>query len=457
MRAPLRELLLLAWPVVVSRATQTVVGLADALMVAHLGPTALAATTTGALDSFVVLMLPLGTTFIVGSFAAQLVGRGDPEGARRYALYGLLVAVITQLVALAMAPALDSVFDVFTVRPGNRLGLVDYEPEMRREMLSYMRWRFLGMGPALGLEALASYYGGLGRTRVPMLANVGAMVLNVALNYALIDGRLGAPALGVDGAAIASSLSTSIAFGGLFVYFARGGAWPRFVPSELWRTLRFGLPSGMNWFLEFLAFVYFANVVVADLGTRQLAALNAVMQLNSVSFMPAFGLATAGSILVGQAIGADRRDDVPSLVRLTFTVAAAWQALVGLAYVAFPAVLFSPFASEPESREALMGIGVRMLALSAGWQLFDSAATVLSEALRAAGDTLWPLLVRIAIAWLFFVPGTQLTVSDGGAWPGEVIAVAWLVAYLALLAVALYLRFRSGRWRALELVEPSAS
>lgn len=455
MRENLKALLLLAWPIVVSRSTQTVVGLADALMVAHLGPTALAATTTGAMNTFLVLILPMGTTFIVGSFVAQLVGRGDESGARRFGLYGLLIALVTGIVGIAVAPILTPLFDLFTVREGNPIGILDYEPGMRAQMISYLGWRLLGAGPAIGLEALASFYGGLGKTRVPMIANVAAMVLNVVFNYALIDGHLGAPALGVDGAAIASALSTTAAFAGLLVYFVRGGAWPKFIARELVRTLRFGLPSGLNWFLEFLAFAYFTNVVVVGLGTTEIAALNAVFQINSVSFMPAFGLASAGAILVGQSIGAGKKDDVPRHVRLTFAVGATWQVLVGLVYLFIPAVLFSPFAPEPTSRAALMEIGVRMLMLSAAWQLFDSAATVLGEVLRAAGDTLWPLWARIAIAWLVFVPGTTLTVTDTGPIPGDVIAVGWMVLYLAILALTLFLRYRSGKWRALELVEPS--
>lgn len=453
--ASLRTLLLLAWPIVISRATQTVVGLADALMVAHLGPTSLAATTTGALDTFLVLILPMGTIFIVGSFAAQLVGKDDALGARRFAVYGLAIAALTQAVGLAFVPVLEPLFDAFAVREGNPLGLLDYEPEMRAQMLSYLGYRLLGAGPAIGLEALGAYYGGVGRTRVPMVANLVAMGLNVLLNYALIDGHLGAPRLGVDGAAIASAISTTVAFLGLFVFFVRGGAWPSFRFPELVRTLRFGLPSGLNWFLEFLAFAYFANVVVVGLGTAQLAALNAVMQINSVSFMPAFGVASAGAILVGQAIGASRRDEVPGLVKLTFGVSATWQVLVGALYLLIPSLLFSPFAAEAESRAELLTIGVRMLMLSAGWQLFDAAATVLSEALRAAGDTLWPLVFRIAIAWLVFVPGTTFFVVEDGPLAGDVLAVLWLVLYMALLALALFLRFRSGRWRALELVEPS--
>jgi len=132
-----------------------------------------------------------------------------------------------------------------------------------------------------------------------MVASVLAMLLNVLGNWLLIGGELGCPALGVKGAALASSCppaspscSCSAGFGGATAAAAaaRGEAhW-----HELWRTLWFGIPSGLNWFFEFLAFSFFVNVVVAGLGTTALAALMAVFQVNGVAFMPAFGIASAG-------------------------------------------------------------------------------------------------------------------------------------------------------------------
>jgi MATE family multidrug resistance protein len=440
-RPSVGDLLILAWPVIVSRATQTVVGLADALMVAHLGASALAATTTGATNTFLVLILPMGTVFIVQSFASQLFGKGDLPGARRFAIYGLMIAGATQVIAMASIPLIGSV-----------LGLFPYEADVHTQMTAYLTWRLLSAGAAIGLEGLGAYYGGIGRTWVPMIANVFAMGFNVALNWVLIDGHLGAPALGVTGAAIASAISTTLAFIGLLVYFRTGGRVPRAKLSELWRVLRFGIPNGLNWFFEFAAFSIFINVVVAGLGTASLAAMMAVMQINSVSFMPAFGLASAGAILVGQAIGRGDKDDVPRVVKITWLTGTTYQCIVGVAYVAIPAILFAPFATEASSRVELLAIGIRLLMLSAAWQVFDSAAMVVGEALRAAGDTVWPLAFRLALAWLVFVPGSWLAVTTFEG--GDVAAMLSLVAYLAVLALLLFLRFRSGRWRALELTEP---
>lgn len=445
-RAPatLRTLLSLAWPVIVSRASQTVVSLSDALMVAPLGAGALAATATGATNAFTLLILAMGITFIVSSFSAQLFGRGDVAGARRYGWYGLAVALATEVLCLATIPWL-----------GSALELLPYEPQVSSLMATYMRVRLLSGGAAIGIEALANYYGGLGRTRPGMVVNLVAMALNVALNWVLIFGHLGAPALGVEGAALASTLATAAAFLGFLVYFLRdapAGTRVSLRRAELVRMLRFGLPSGLNWFFEFLAFIFFINVVVAGLGTPALAAMNSIFALNSVSFMPAFGITSAGAILVGQAIGAGAKDEVPGVVWLTARTSGAWQGFVGLVYLAMPAVLMIPFA-KGEHAARVTEIGVRMLMVSAAWQVFDATSMALAESLRAAGDTLYPLVARLIIAWAVFVPGSYFTVTKFGG--GDVGAMLWLVAYLAVLAGVLYWRFRGGAWRHVELVEPA--
>lgn len=438
----LRTLLALAWPIIVSRASQTIVGLSDTLMVAHLGAASLAATATGSMNAFTLFILPMGITFIVSSFSAQLFGQGDLAGARRYGWYGLLVALGTAVAALASWPFVDAA-----------LGLFSYTDEVRRLMGSYIRVRLLSGGAAIGVEALANYYGGLGRTRPGMTANLVAMVLNVGGNWLLIDGRLGLPALGVVGAAWASTLATSVAFLGFFGWFlldAVPGARATPRVGEFLRMLRFGIPSGFNWLFEFAAFVFFANVVVAGLGTATLAAMNAVMSLNSASFMPAFGLASAGAILVGQAIGAGRKDEVPGVVRLTAATAASWQGLVGLLCLLAPGLLIAPFATGEGGAEVAR-VGAGMLMISAAWQLFDAVGMTVAEALRGAGDTLFPMVARVLIAWVLFVPGSYLSVRSFG-W-GYQGATTWLVAYLAVLALAVFLRFRTGAWRRVELVD----
>jgi MATE family multidrug resistance protein len=458
--ATFRTLILLAWPVVIARATQSLVGLADSLFVAPLGEAQLAATTTGALDSFALMILPFGVAFIVQSFAAQLAGKGRAADARRYAWYGLAIAGVTLIASLLAQPFVPMAVDA-----------LDADPEVRGFMTTYIQLRLLSMGAAVGIEVLGNWYAGLGNTRMQLWTGVFVMVSNVGLDWLLITGNLGAPAWGVAGAAIASSIATWLGFLGLAWCFHAGvGGAPRATGklglrwSELRRLVRFGLPNGINWFLEFAAFLFFINIVVVDLGTSSLAALNVVIQINSVSFMPAFGIASAGAILAGQTIGAGRHDDVPHIVRLTMRTTAVWMVGVGLLYLVAPAQLiglfepdvrlFDPGSASGISEETLLAVGIVMLQISAAWQLFDACAMTLSEALRSAGDTTWPMLARLGLAWVLFVPGSVIAVMvlDGGA----VAAMVCLAAYLAALAGALAWRFQGGAWRKIDLtgVEP---
>lgn len=437
----MKELLLLAWPIVISRSTQVVVGMADAVMTAHLGESSMAATTAGSLNAVAALIFPMGVVFIVSSFASQYAGRGDLPSARRYGWYGLGVAALSQALMLPVILALPWM-----------LGLLDYTAEVRSVMTMYMAIRLLSTGFAVGIEALGNYYGGLGNTAIAMRASLIAMALNLLLNYLLIEGRWGFPEMGVRGAAIGSVLGTLGGFLYLLAAFLRDGKAverSKLKLAEFLRMLRFGVPTGLNWAFEFYAFIAFINVVVAGLGTSSLAAMMAVIQINSVAFMPAFGLASAGAILVGQNIGAGKKDDVPALVRLTFIATSCWMGLAALAYLAAPGLLLQPFIS-PDNDGTFMRVGVTMLMMSAAWQAFDAAGMTLTESLRAAGDTSFPMWTRCLLAWGFFLPGSWIAVRGYGG--GEFSAMLFLLGYLALLAIALYARFRGGAWRRIVLV-----
>jgi MATE family multidrug resistance protein len=438
----LRKLLDLAWPIVLARATQSVIGFSDALMVAPLGEAPLAAATTGALNTFALIMLPMGTVFIVQSFSAQLRGRGNLAGAARYGWYGLAIALAAAVVAAIAIPF---------VAPA--LGAFSFEPEVHGLMSSYVSIRLLSVGAAVGSEALGNWYGGLGNTRPAMVASVVAMFVNIAGNYLLIEPRFGLPGYGVTGAACASVFASWVGFLVIAVPFfrdARARQPGRLRLAELGRVFRFGLPNGVNWFLEFAAFVLFINVVVGHLGTTVLAAMNVVLQVNSVSFMPAFGLSSAGAILVGEAIGRRAHHEVWPIVKLTGTVASAWMLSAGLVYLVAPGPVISLFQPRGVPAEALVAAGATMLRLAALWQLFDALALTLGEALRAAGDTAWCMAARIVLAWVVFMPAASIAVVVLGGGVGTVMAS--MIIYVALLSGVFALRFASGRWREIDLV-----
>jgi MATE family multidrug resistance protein len=182
------------------------------------------------------------------------------------------------------------------------------------------------------------------------------------------------------------------------------------------------------------------------------AALNVVIAINSIAFMPAFGLASAGAILAGQAIGADNRDAVWPNVKLTLACTITWMVAIAAAYLLVPEHVLGWFAPGGPESDQLVSLGSSMLAISALWQVFDATGMTMSETLRAAGDTAWTAGARVVLAWAVFAPGSYLVVrvAHGGA----LGAMLCLVGYLALLATALSWRFRSGAWRRIELIEP---
>jgi MATE family multidrug resistance protein len=197
-------------------------------------------------------------------------------------------------------------------------------------------------------------------------------------------------------------------------------------------------------------------MVVTHLGTTALAAFNVMIQFNSISFLPAFGLASAGAVLVGEAIGRRALHEVARFVRMTAAVAGIWMFSVGVVNLVFPEQLMSLFAyGEGQQSTEFLRLGAAMLMLSSIWQLFDALGLTLSEALRAAGDTTWCMVARIILAWCFFVPGAWLAVIvyEGGV---NALMVA-LVGYIGLLAVVLCFRFLAGGWKKIELVGSEAN
>lgn len=442
--SPLRQLLTLAWPVIVARSAQAVIGFSDTLMTSPLGEEAIAATTSGAMNVFALAILPMGCVFIVQSFAAQLTAKGELKAMWRYAHYALLIALISGGLGVLLSSFVPAMLEY-----------LPHEPGVRGPMGEYMSLRLWAVGGIVAIEAIGNWYGGRENTGLHMKASLIAMVLNVALNYLLIQGRFGAPALGVQGAATASVISTYCGLAFLLLTFIRDR---RETPDmgalrfdEFKRMIRFGLPNGLNWFLEFAAFVFFLNVVVADLGTVPLAAMMIVFHINSVSFMPAFGLSSAGAILSGQAIGRGDHDAVPAIAKLTAKVAATWQMTVGLVYFIFPSYMLGMFAPPTEKGAALVLLGTAMLRISVAWQLFDAIGMVLGETLRSAGDTQWCMWARLAIAWLLFAPMSYLAVDWSGGDP--LVAITCMVVYLAVLSGVMVFRFRSGAWRTIELTE----
>ncbi len=437
-----REVADLAYPIVLTQLSYTVMGLVDSAFVGRLGATELGALGFGGIWLWTAFCVFYGCASGVQTFVSQAHGAGRSLDCGRW----------TWQAAWAVVPAAALALSLLTYLGAEPLlRLLGPSPELQRHVLAYVRMRPPGLtGVALWM-VLASFFRGLGDTRTPLRATLAANGVNAVLDWALVFGHLGLPRLGIAGAGLATSIAEWIGALWLAVAFLsrpldREYATRPVAPRrrEIARFLRTGAPIGGQWLLDMSAFALF-NTLIARMGDRSMAASQAMLSLLSLSFMQAIGVGLAAATLVGRYKGAGDPASAErayrSALRLGFVLAAA----VATLFVATPGLLLRIYTDDA----ALIELGRPLLALGAAFQLFDAIGIIAGGTLRGAGDTRWPFLVQTTLAWTLRLPlAWTLAVALGGgvlgAWFGE-------CGYVIALGSALTLRFRSGAWRTVRI------
>ena len=212
--------------------------------------------------------------------------------------------------------------------------------------------------------------------------------------------------------------------------------------------LRLGIPTGFQLSCDILAWSVFMLVIIARFGTPALSANAFAFTYMHVGFMPALGVGSAVTALVGKYIGMGRPDIAERRAHLGFVVVAIYMLVCGLCFFLFRHDLIRLFSNDPE----VLRIGAVILTFVAAYQIFDAMFVVYSSALRGAGDTLVPTLVQITLVWTIVVGGGALAVRYA---PAYGVSGPWTVAsfFGALLGIYLLLRFRRGRWKSIRLHE----
>jgi len=437
----LREVALLAYPLVLTQMSITAMAVVDSAIVGRLGAAPLGAVGLGGMWIWTLASFFVGTSMAVQTFVAQLHGAGRGRECGAWSWQGLA--------SLAPLAALASVL-VFVGADAIMVVLAPTE-SIAPLATGYMRARALGIVGITAAVTMSSFFRGLGDARTPLYATLTANVLNLVLDYGLVFGELGMPRLGVVGAGLATAIAEWVYFLFLAVIFLR----PRLARSfdtrpqrpawkeikRLWYT---GGPIGGQWVLEMLSFAVFTTLV-ARMGDAAMAASHAYVQLLSLSFMQATGISTATATLVGRYIGAQRYDFVARSFRSSIGLAAALGCLIAALFVGVPRTLLRIFTDDP----AVLEIGIPLLLVGAGYQFMDAMAIVTDGALRGAGDTRWPFVIRCVLSWVVFLPAAWLLAFPlrgglTGAWLGGLV-------YIALLAALLYGRFRSGAWKGIRI------
>lgn len=432
----LRRTWALAWPVIIAFSIESIVGLADALMVGRLGPTAAAAVGVGVhiLSAVNVAMFAVG----VGALAvvARHVGAGETREAEQVLRQAIVAAIA--LAALVAAPVMcwaEPLLHVFRV-----------EPAVVETATRFVRLIMLGVPADAVVFVIASSLRAAGDTRTPLAIGMVVGVTNVAVAWVLIFGRFGFPALGVEGAALGTVVAFSLGALAGAVLLARGGLalrvrWPgtRIEPRTIARILRVGYPAAIEHLVMQVGFLSYM-VFAARYGTAGVAAYFIGVRILALSFLPGFGFGAAAGTLVGQALGARRPDDAARSGWEATALAIAFMTAGGVVLFAAARPIAQLFVDDPAVIEASVAF-IRVLAAAQPLMAIDFT---LGGALRGAGDTRFPLVVALLAFYgcrlgSSYVITFALQLGLGWLW------LTLVLDYLVRCVMKVW-RFRSGAW-----------
>lgn len=445
------EVLRISLPLVISMGSYTVMLFTDRLFLGRYSLDALAAATPSGLLAFMFLCFFSGVVGLTNTFVAQYIGANAPRRVGSALWQAIYFALGAGAVLAALAPVGDPIFR-----------LAGHAPEIRRLEAIYFSILMLGSLFPLLSTGIESFYSGRGLTRTIMAINLIGMTVNVPLNYALINGRLGLPELGIAGSAIATVASNALVLALFIGTIFRKKNEAAFGVRSQWafdrglfaRLLKFGVPAGLQFFVDMFTFSFFI-LMIGRLGRDELAATNLAFALNSLCFMPMIGFSIALSTLVGQAIGRGRPEDGVTATRSALHLTNAYMWTVAAIFVLWPIPLCNIFQSagqDPAEFAAVRKMAVVLLRFVALYSIFDALNIIYSGTLKGAGDTKFIGWTVLVLGLLVIVAPVYLAVVKFHA--GLFTAWSFATAYVCLLALIFYARYRLGRWKTMRVIEP---
>jgi len=443
-----REVLRVAAPLIVSSLSWTVMTFIDRMMLNWVSGTVMSAAFSSSVVWFAMICLPMGLCMYANTFVAQYHGAGQHARIGLSMWQAVWIAIGFSPLVIAAAPLAPAFFSLAKHGPAAYALEVQY--------FQIICWAAPGLLISL---AGASFYGGRGETWVMMWVDASAAVLNVVLDYLWIFGYAGFPAWGLAGAAWATVVSFSAK---AVVYLllpmqrkhrAKYGTLSglRIDWELLRRMLYYGGPAGLQMLLDVTGFTVFI-LLVGRLGALERDATTMAFSISSVAFMPIWGLSNAVSILVGQHLGEDR-DKLAA--RCTYTglkMAWVYMGAMSLLYLFAPGLFLHGFAAgSVVEAAAAAALAVTLLKFVAAYNLLDATFMVFVSAIKGAGDTVFVLRVSLVLAALL----ASLSWLSIEVWKLGVYGCwALITAWVWIAAVAFFLRFRQGKWRAMRVIEP---
>ncbi|MGH7656816.1 MAG: MATE family efflux transporter, partial [Gemmatimonadales bacterium] len=412
----LRQTMRLAGPVAFVQVGMMAMGVVDTIMVGHVSAADLASVALGNLYFFGAAVFGMGVVLGLDPVMAQAVGARDDlavsRGLQRGILLSALLAVPASLLLLTAAPVLRLLQQPADVVPVAAL---------------YARVCIPGIFPFLAFMVLRQSLQAMHRMAPIVITIIAANLLNVGLDWILVFGHLGLPAMGAGGAAWATTLSRWF----MAVLLLAVG-WPRLrhhlLPprpralelAPLIRMLRLGAPIGVQVQLEYSAFAII-GLLMGWLGVRELASHQVALNLASLTFMVPLGVGAAGAVLVGNAVGRQDAAGARRYVGSALLCGTAAMAVSACIFILIPGPLAEIYSSQP----GVIALASILIPIAGIFQVFDGIQVVSAGVLRGAGDTRAPMIINVLGFWIVMMPlslylGFRTPLRAVGLWYGLV-------------------------------------
>ena len=426
----------LAWPTMIAGALENIATTVDLIMVGKLGAAEVAAVGMAGMVYWVLSALAIGLSVAAMAVVARSCGGGSREEASlalgQTLTLAIAVSVVVAVVTIVLAP------DIF--------GFFEMEQDVEDLSVSYLRILSVGMIFFAAISVSSGALRGAGDTRTPMIVGLIANVVHIAINYLLIFGKFGLPAMGSNGAAIGTAVSMTVAAAVYMWLHFRGHVVVRLKWSDFgWdanrakQLMRLGVPAAAEQIVLQLGLLIYVKFVVGY-GTLALAGYQVGMRVLSLSFIPNMGFSMAAGTLIGQNLGANRRSEAKQAGWFCLGWAALFMCSIGLGFLLFSRQLAGIFVDDPEVIEHA-ALFIRIVAYC---QPGMATYFTLSGALKGAGDTRSPLLITLLGMYCFRIPGAWILTEYFDVSLFAIFAL--LLGDYVIRIICILTRYGRGKW-----------
>jgi MATE family multidrug resistance protein len=447
-----KEILKLAWPLIIANSFWNIQLTIDRVYLGMYSTEALGAAMAVMGVFWVPMALLQQTAGYITAFVAQYFGAKESEKIGSCVWQALYISFIGGIAFLALN-FLSTWF----------FGVIGHPEVTQKLEVEYFNSLAFSALPTAIVAVVSGFYTGLGNTKIVIWINLVGLLLNVILDYAMIFGNLGFPAMGVAGAGYATALATyGSALLGLWLIFKKENQVKFRIFSD-WKFklllqkqfLKFGFPSGIQWALEGLAFTTFLIIIGRYVnGEAALASSSIAVTIMMLSVLPTMGVAQAVLTLVGQNLGDKNPARAQSATWAGVRISVIYMFFIALSFYLIPEFYLSWFKNDQNAElwAAVSLLTPTLLKIVACFTMFDSMYLNISFALKGAGDTKFVSFVALIVPWpLMVLPAFLLKDHP------QAVVYAWVFTaiYAIVVTMILYIRFKQGKWKTMSVIGSS--